>query len=202
MKKNLKFLFVAFYFLPAVLFHGCATTQPQAGVPIFAPARMSANYYETITPFPERMALYIDEDLALYRHERVNAPTYEVGHSLAPMLIEAFQHSFNEFVFLEVEPNASIASRYDITYTVWVKLKEFESFLRSKETQTCLVLTMEVYDADFKKLATFESEGSHSHTRGIGAKKLGENMGESFENAITPLIESFQKMAKQKQVVL
>ncbi len=119
--------------------------------------------------------------------------TFHVGEAYVPMLIEGFQESFEEFIFMEIEPDAAILRRYGIDYLAAVKIKRFGNRVTMKGQAVQLVSETAVLDGGLKTLARFESTGT-SDAEKIFAKKGGPevNLNAALENNILAIVEYLQ----------
>src|SRR3989338_3616206 len=84
---------------------GCASI---FGWDIHAPGLLSHDFYEQVKPLDERLALHLPAETVHYVSQdrggkTADPQTYHVGEAFGPMLIEAFQGAFSEFVSLEAE---------------------------------------------------------------------------------------------------
>jgi hypothetical protein len=180
------------YFL--ILFSGCAIFAWD----IHAPGVLSNNFTYNIQPAPQRIALYLDPNLAKYvstdRGGRMADPqTYHVGEAMAPMLVEAFQNAFEEFVMLEIEPTPEVLKHYGIPYVVAIRIKDFGNRVTLKGQALTLVTEAAVYDSNLKKVGHFESTGT-SDAEKIFSKKGGPevNLNAAIENNIVAIIQYLQ----------
>lgn len=174
---------------------GCARL---FGWEIHAPGILSRHFAETVRPVPERIALYLPPELLNYeskdRGSRTADPqTYHIGEALGPMLVEAFQASFNEFIFLEVEPTPEILKRYGIPRAAVVRVKEFKNQVTWKGQIVSLATETAVLDPELKPLAQFESEGT-SDAQKVFAKKGGPevNLNAAIENNVRAIVQHIQ----------
>lgn len=190
------------YFASSLLLQsGC---QALYGWDIQAPGLLSANFYQANLPINECVALYLAPGLAQFQSTdkgswSADPQTYHVGEALAPMLVEAFQQSFEGFYLLETEPAPEILARYGISYVVAIRIKDFGNQVTWKGQTLTLQLEGEVYDARLKFLARFESRGV-SDVKKIFARKGGPevNLNATIENAVTAMVRYLQDSFRQK----
>lgn len=153
---------------------------------------------EKVSPLPNRVALYLPSEVMTYlshdRGGRTGDPqTYHVGEAFAPMLVEAFQSSFDQFIFLETEPTAKTLKCYGIPYLVVVRIKEFKNRLRWGSHALLLTTETVVLDPNLKLLGRFEATGS-SDAEKVFSKKGGPqvNLNAAIENNILGIIQYLQ----------
>ncbi len=183
-----------------LVFSGCASV---FGWKIHAPGRLSSAYYERVRPFHTRIGLYLPEkvlnDQSQNRGGRLADPqTYFVGEAFTPMVIEAFQQAFDEFVFFETEPEPAVLQRDGITCLAVVQIRALKNRVTLKGQALQLETETRVYDARLKPLAAFESIGS-SDARKVFAKKGGPeiNLNAAVENNVTALTQYLQDWIKE-----
>lgn len=182
--------------LGVVLFQiGCARL---FGWEIHAPGILSPDFAQTIHPVPERIALYLPPELLNYqsknRGSRTADPqTYHIGEALAPMLAEAFQEAFQEFIFLETEPTPAILTRYGIPRVAVVRVKEFKNRVTWRGQEVALVTETAVFDSRLRPLGQFESTGT-SAAQKVFAKKGGPevNLNAAIESNLLAVIQHLQ----------
>jgi hypothetical protein len=190
-KKSLSLSFLGF----ALIHLSCAAL---FGWDIHAPGILSSGFSQRVQPLNSRVALYVDPAVWTYQSKdrggRMADPqTFHVGESYGPMLIEGFQESFEEFIFMEIEPDAAVLKRYGIDYLAAVKIKRFGNRVTMKGQAVQLVTETVVFDGDLKVLARFESTGT-SDAEKIFAKKGGPevNLNAALENNILAIVEYLQ----------
>ncbi len=174
---------------------GCASI---FGWDIHAPGILSESFSQTVQPVHERVALYLPPGLLEYksydRGSRTADPqTYHVGEALGPMLVEAFQDGFDEFVFMETEPTPEILKQYGISYLVLVKIKDFKNRVTWGSHAVSLVTETIVLDSNLELLGRFEATGT-SDAKKVFAKKGGPqvNLNAAIENNAMAIIQYFQ----------
>ena len=174
---------------------GCAAL---FGWDIHAPGILSEKFVRDVAPSHQRIALYLDPAVSTYisqnRGSRTADPqTYHVGESFAPMLVEAFQNGFDEFIFLEVEPNPDVMKQYGIPYLAAVRVKEFSNRVTWKGQALALVTETTVLDPSLQLVARFESEGV-SDSQKVFAKKGGPevNLNAALENNAAAIVHYLQ----------
>lgn len=192
MVKNL------FVFL--LLLTGCASI---FGWDIHAPGLLSEGFTQSIQLSHERIALYFQKDLLNYvskdRGGRTADPqTYHVGEAYGPMLIEAFQSAFDEFIFLEVEPSPDLLKQYAIPYLVVVRIKDFRNEVSWSGQGLSVTTETAIFDTSLNLIERFESKGS-SDVKRVFSKKGGPqvNLNLAIENNIMSIVEHIQDVLKQ-----
>ena len=174
---------------------GCASI---FGWDIHAPGILSENFSHSIQPVHGRVALYLPPDLLEYKsYDRggrtADPQTYHVGEALGPMFIEAFQTSFDEFVFLELEPTPAVLKQYGISHLVVVRIKNFKNRVTWGGHGVALTTEAVVLDSDLNTLGHFEATGT-SEAKKVFAKKGGPqvNLNAAIENNILAIIQYLQ----------
>ena len=174
---------------------GCAAL---FGWNIHAPGILSESFARTVQPAPERVALYFSPELLTYeskdRGSRTADPqTFYLGEALGPMLIEGFQNSFQEFIFLEVEPTPAILKQYGIQRLAVVRIKDFKNRVTLKGQKITVVTETAVLDSDLHTLSDFESTGE-SDTQKVFAKKGGPemNLNAAIERNVLAIVQNLQ----------
>lgn len=187
--------------LALIFLAGCAAL---FGWDIHAPGLLSIHAYPRITPMPNRVALCLDPLLIRYQSKlrgswSADPQTYHVGEALAPILIEAFQQAFEEFVMLEVEPTAEILKNYGIEYAAVVRIKDFGNRVSWKGQALSLSTETVVLNQNLEPVFHFESEGS-SDAEGVFAKKGGPevNLNAALENNAVSLVQYFQDWIRRR----
>jgi hypothetical protein len=182
-------------FLTGWVYSGCAHF---FGWDIHAPGVLSNNYFTVVAPASGRVALELPEDLEAYRSEDkggklADPQIYHVGEAFRPMIIEAFQHSFDEFVLMVAEPTPEIMARYDIPYLVRVRISGFRNDVNLKGQQVALVTETLVFNRRLELVDRFESTGS-SAAQKVFAKKGGPevNLNAAIENNIRAVVQHLQ----------
>ncbi len=174
------------------------------GWDIHAPGLLSEGFVKSVPPVHQRIALYFPKDQLRYiskdRGGKTADPqTYHVGEAFGPMLIEAFQTAFDEFIFLETEPTADILKQYAIPYLVAVQIKDFNNEVSWSGQGLSLVTGAVLFDANLAVIDRFESSGS-SDAKRVFSKKGGPqvNLNLAIENNIMSIIEHIQDVLGQK----
>ena len=174
---------------------GCASI---FGWDIHAPGILSENFSQTVHSAHERIALYLPSNFLEYtsddRGGRTADPqTYHVGEALGPMLLEAFQTGFDEFIFLETEPTSAILKQYGIQYLVLVTVKEFKNQVTWGSHAVSLTTETVVLDPGLNRLGRFEATGT-SDAKKVFAKKGGPqvNLNAAIENNVLAIIQYLQ----------
>ncbi len=174
---------------------GCAAL---FGWKIHAPGMLSESFSRTVQPTPERVALYFPPELLTYeskdRGSRTADPqTFYLGEALGPMLIEGFQGAFQEFIFLEVEPQPAVLKQYGIQRLAVVRIKDFKNHVTLKGQKITLVTETAVFDSDLHTLSDFESTGE-SDTQKVFAKKAGPemNLNAAIERNVLAIVQHLQ----------
>ena len=181
--------------LAAIVLTGCVRL---FGWDIHAPGILSRRFAETVQPVPERIALYLAPELLNYqsqdRGSRTADPqTYHIGEALGPVLVEAFQEGFHEFIFLETEPTRAILARYAIPRVAVVRVKRFKNRVTWRGQKVTLVTETRVFDSELKPLSRFESVGT-SEAKKVFAKKGGPevNLNAAIESNVLAILQNLQ----------
>ncbi len=189
------FLGIAFL----IIFSGCASI---FGWDIHAPGVLSNNFFQKVSPVPERVALWMEPGLITYiskdRGGKTADPqTYHVGEAFGPMLIEAFQNGFREFILMEAQPSPAIMKQYGIRWLVSVRIKEFQNDVTWKGQTLRLQTESVVLDPDLKEAARFESSGS-SQAEKVFGKRGGPqvHLNATIENTSEALILHLQDLIR------
>lgn len=184
------------------LFSGCAAL---FGWNIHAPGTLSGEFFTKVMPQSQRVALYFDQSLAGFVSKNkggitADPQTYYAGEALAPMLIEGFQYSFEEFVLFEREPTVELMKQYRIDYLVAVKIRQFNNQVTWKGQRLELVTESAVFDQDLKLQTRFESRGS-SDAKKVFAKKGGPevNLNAALEYNAYAIIQHLQDWIGKNQ---
>lgn len=171
---------------------GCAAL---FGWDIHAPGLMSQNYFMNVREHPARIALYLQPSaknfISKERGGRFADPqTFHVGEAFAPMALEAFQHGFGEFIYLEAEPSAAILKQYGIPYLAVVSVEDLNNKVTMKGQAVEIVSKMEIYNQDLELIEIFEASGV-SDAQKVFAKKGGPevNLNAAVERNITALVQ-------------
>lgn len=189
------FIKIAFLLAAAFFQGGCARL---FGWDIHAPGLLSSQFAQTIQPQEERIALYLEPGLLSYeskdRGGRTADPqTYHIGEALGPMLVEAFQASFQEFIFLETEPTPRILKRYGIPRVAVVRVKAFQNRVTWRGQEVALETETAVFDSDLHSLGRFEARGT-SGAQGVFAKRGGPevNLNAAIEANVLAIVQNLQ----------
>lgn len=182
---------------------GCATL---FGWDIQAPGILSAGFYEKVNPSADRVALYLPDHVLNYESKDrggtlADPQVYHVGHAFTSMVLEGFQHAFQEFIFMEVEPTTQMLLRYGIPYLAVIDIKDFGNRVTLKGQAVEVVTLVQVYDADLGLLGTFESRGS-SDAQKVFAKKGGPevNLNAAVENNIVATLHFLQDFLEERKL--
>jgi len=174
---------------------GCASI---FGWDIHAPGILSENFSQTVPPIHERIALYLPADLLEYKsYDRggrtADPQTYHVGEAFGPMLVEAFQTGFDEFIFLETEPTSVILKQYGVQHLVLVRIKEFKNRVTWGSHAVGLTTETVVLDSSLNPLGRFEATGT-SDAKKVFAKKGGPqvNLNAAIENNVLAIMQYLQ----------
>jgi hypothetical protein len=184
----------------ALFLSGCARL---FGWDIHAPGLLSEGFAGAVPPAHERVALYLPPEVLKFesraRGSRWADPqTYHVGEAYGPMLVEAFQQAFDEFILMETEPRAPMLKRYGILFLVTVRIKNFRNRVTLRGQVLELVTEAAVLDQDLRLLARFDATGT-SDTRKVFAKKGGPevNLNAALEANILALVQYLQDSLRQ-----
>ncbi|MBI3307588.1 MAG: hypothetical protein HYZ84_07280 [Candidatus Omnitrophica bacterium] len=177
------------------LLMGCAAL---FGWDIHAPGILSTDFALQVKPIHERIALYLEPSVFSYQSKNrggklADPQTYHVGESFAPMLVEAFQNGFDEFIFLETEPTPEILKQYGIPYLAVVHVEDFGNKVTMKGQAVSLSTQTVVFDSEMTELKRFHSEGT-SDAKKIFAKKGGPevNLNAALENNAKLIVQYLQ----------
>jgi len=195
MKKQFSVLFVLIAFL--LIHTGCAALY---GWNLHAPGLLSSEFAADIPQASHRVALYIPEGMigTISKDKGTwysDPQTYYIGEAFAPMLIEAFQHGFKEFVLMEAEPTTTMMQRYGIEYLAVVTIKDFKNRHRIKGQGLDLLTETTIFKPDLSLLARFETRGT-SEAPGIFAKKGGPevNLNNTIESNLRSVVNYTQEL--------
>ena len=195
-KLRIFLLFSAFL----LLFSGCTSI---FGWDIHAPGVLSNNFFQKVSLVrQERVALWLDPSLITFiskdRGGKTADPqTYHVGEAFAPMLIEAFQNGFEEFILMEAEPVPAVMKQYGIHWLVSVRIREFKNDVTWKGQALRLETESVVWNPDLKEVARFESSGS-SQAEKVFAKRGGPqvHLNAALENTSEAIILHLQDLMR------
>ncbi len=178
-----------------VVLTGCARI---FGWDIHAPGILSTNFTEQVQAAPQRVALYLPPEVLAYQSKErggrwADPQTYHLGEAFGPMILEAFQEGFEEFIFLEAEPTPQVLKRYGIPHLVVVRIKDFNNRVTLKGQAVQIVTEAAVLDSDLNLLGRFESKGS-SDAQKVFAKKGGPevNLNAAIENNVLAIVQYLQ----------
>lgn len=181
---------------------GCATL---FGWDIHAPGLVSQEFYQTVQPADQTVALYLRPELFQYQSKNrggrfADPQTYYIGESLGPILIEAFQQGFHHFLFLETEPTPDLLKQEGIDYLIFVDLKNFDNAVSLKGQKVGLMLHAEAYTPEMNLLAAMEVEGTNDAYK-VFARKGGPevNLNAAIESAVTSLVLYLQDAMRTQQ---
>ena len=176
----------------------CAGCASLFGWNIHAPGVLSDNYFTVVAPVKGRVALQLPDHLEKYESRNkggslADPQTYYIGEAFQPMILEAFQHSFDEFLLMQVEPTPEMMARYDVPYLVRVRIKDFRNDVGLKGQKVELVTETVVFDAQLQQVERFESSGS-SDAQKVFAKKGGPevNLNAAIENNLRAMVQHLQ----------
>lgn len=179
----------------AAVISGCATL---FGWDIHAPGILSPQFSREIVELDRRVALYLPPQLYTYRSTDrggrfADPQTYHVGEAYAPMVVEAFQSAFREFIFIDTEPTPEILKQYGIPYLAVVGIKDFGNRVTLKGQALGLTTETVVYDQELNPVLHFESSGSSDQQK-VFAKKGGPqvNLNAALERNIIALLQYLQ----------
>jgi hypothetical protein len=157
-----------------VFFAGCAAIY---GWNIHAPGLLSSEFARDIPPVQKRVALYIPEGQKEFISKDKGTmwsdpQTYYIGEAFVPMLIEAFQSGFSEFILMEAVPNPDLMDRYQVDALVVSEIKGFKNRKTLPAQGLDLYTETTVFSRDLKLIRRFEARGT-SEAKGTFAKKGG-----------------------------
>ncbi len=178
---------------------GCAAI---FGWDIHAPGLLSEGFTKSVPSVHQRIALYFSPELLTFVSENRGSRTadpqiYHVGEAYGPMLIEAFQTAFDEFIFLETKPSQDLSKQYAIPYLVVVKIKDFKNQVSWSGQAVSVVTETLIFDSGLNLIEKFESAGT-SDVKRVFSKKGGPqvNLNLAIENNIMSIIEHIQDVLK------
>lgn len=196
-----KFKGFALSIIFTVALSGCAYL---FGWDIHAPGILSENFVQSVRSVPQRIALYLPSALLRFEsHERggrsADPQTYHVGEAYGPMIVEAFQEAFSEFIFLEVEPTQQLLMQYAIPYLIVVRIKKFENQVSLKGQAISITTESVIFNQNLNAIERFESVGTSDATK-VFAKKGGPqvNLNVAIENNIMSVVDHVQDFISQK----
>lgn len=185
----------AFLVVSLILFSGCAAL---FGWKIHAPGLLSQDYYRRVLPASGRVALYLPDEVLQYKSTNrggalADPQTYFVGEAFTPMILEAFQRGFQEFIVFETEPDAVMMRRYVVQRLVVVRIRALKNRVTLKGQALQLETETRVYDQTLAPIAAFESIGT-SDAKKVFSKKGGPeiNLNFAIENNVTALVQYLQ----------
>jgi len=157
-RENIKIVWVSLIFM----FAGCATL---FGWKIHAPGILSNKFYDEIEKTDGRIALYIPPHCAEFISTEkggtlADPTTFFIGEAFAPMLLEAFQHSFSEFVFMEIDPNADVLKQYQIPFVIVVDIREFYNKMTLKGQAVSIISEVWILNGDLQIVRHLEVVGT------------------------------------------
>jgi hypothetical protein len=174
------------------------------GWDIHAPGILSAYFYTQVTPAAERVALFLPESITSLvstdRGGRLADPqTYHVGEAFAPMAVEAFQRSFDEFVFVETEPSPELMALYEIPYLAVIEPIDFGNRVTLKGQAVEMSTKITILNKDFGQLVQYKAKGM-SDARRVFAKKGGPevNLNAALESNLTATVQYLQEWIRQE----
>jgi len=178
-----------------LLFSGCAAL---FGWKIHAPALLSQDYYSRVFPAEGRVALYLPNDTLGFQSTNkggalADPQTYFVGEAMTPMILEAFQRAFSEFIFFETEPTVPLMRLYDIQSLAVVRIRTLKNRVTLKGQAVQLETETRIYNQNLEPVAAFESLGT-SDAKNVFSKKGGPeiNLNAAIENNVTALVQYIQ----------
>ncbi len=185
-----------------LLLTGCARL---FGWDIHAPGLLSEGFVTQIALRQERVALFLSPEILQYQSTDrggtfADPQIYHVGEAFSPMLLEALQGAFEEFILLEVEPTPDILKRYGISHLLLVRINDFRNQVTMRGQALSLVTETAVLDSNMNKVIQFESRGI-SDSRAIFKKKGGPevNLNAVIERNLLAMIQYLQDWLGGKQ---
>jgi len=190
-----------YFYQAAILLFVCAFGQGCTalyGWNIHAPGLLSEDFARDIPVATERLALYVPADMkssvSKDKGTRLSDPqTYYLGESFVPMLVEAFQHGFEEFVLMETVPTAALMNQYGIDYLAVVEIKGLKNRKDMKGQGLDVFSETTLFGRDLKLKARYETKGS-SDARRVFAKKGGPevNLNAAIESNLSSVVVYLQ----------
>ena len=185
-----------FFMLIAV---GCTAIY---GWNIHAPGILSNEFARDIPQTSHRVALYVPEGqkefISKDKGTRFSDPqAYYVGEAFVPMLAEAFQSSFSEFVLMEALPTPAMMKQYGIETLVVSEIKDFKNRKTLSAQGLDLYTETSLFNSDLKMIRRFEARGT-SEAPGTFAKKGGleVNLNAAIEGNLREVIAQVQDALK------
>ncbi len=176
---------------------GCATL---FGWDIHAPGLLSEEFARDIRPSPDRVALYVPEGMTAFvstdkGNWHSDPQTYHIGEAFVPMLIEAFGHSFEEFILMEAVPTQAMMQQYGIERLVVVELKGFRNRKNIRGQGLDIFTETTVFGPDLNLDSRFETRGA-SEAPKVFAKKGGPevNLNHAIEGNLRSVIAYVQDL--------
>ena len=177
------------------LFSGCMTL---FGWKIHAPGILSNAFFQSVEVQKTRLALYIPEDL----HTKISTDkgtffsdpqVYAIGEAFVPMLIEAFNYSFSEFILFEIPPTSTLLHTYGIHQLAIVEITGFRNRKSLKGQGLDLHTQTTLLDKNMQPLYQFKTRGT-SEAPDVFAKKGGPevNLNASIESALQSIVQTIQ----------
>ena len=178
---------------------GCAAL---FGWDVHAPGILSGNFAYQVSPVHSRVALYLPEEVVKYESTNrgswsADPQKYHVGEAFAPMLVEAFQAAFDEFILVEAEPTPEILQQYGIAYLAVVRIKDFHNQVTWKGQALGLETETVIFNLQMQTLVRFESHGS-SDAEKVFAKKGGPqvHLNAALENTTIAIVQYLQDFVR------
>ncbi len=194
-------LFLNVVFLAAAF---CSLTGCTAiyGWNIHAPGILSSEFAQDVPAAKKRVALFIPEgqkDFVSHdKGTRLSDPqAYYVGEAFVPMLIEAFQSGFSEFILIEALPTPEIMHQYGIDALAVSEIKGFKNRKTLPAQGLDLYTETTVFNSDLKLMRRFEARGT-SEAPGTFAKKGGleVNLNAAIEGNLREIVTQVQDVLK------
>ena len=168
------------------------------GWDIHAPGILSQEFSSDIPVSNQRMALYVPRDLkTAISTDKGNwhsdPQNYHLGEAFVPMLVEAFQHGFDEFILIETEPTPGILKQYGIQYLSVVDFKGFKNRKSLKGQGLDFYSETTLFNSDLNLIARFQTRGA-SEARAVFAKKGGPevNLNAAIESNLRSTVTYLQ----------
>ncbi|MFZ5801790.1 MAG: hypothetical protein ACOY3K_01585 [Candidatus Omnitrophota bacterium] len=186
----------------AVPWGGCASL---FGWKIHAPGILSEDFSRFVPPSDERVALYVlpgtSEYLSSDKGTRFSDPqTYYIGEAFVPMLIEAFQAGFSEFVLMETTPTIAMMRRYGIPHLAVVEIRGFKNRKDFGSQGLDLFTETLLFDQNLKLISRFETRGA-SEARKVFSKKGGPevNLNHAIESNLQSVVKYVQETLSMRK---
>ena len=199
--RSVPFILLGVLLLP---FHfSCNTLY---GWNIHAPGLMSEGFARDIPSIANRVGLFVPEELTTYvskdKGTWLSDPqTYYIGEAFVPMLVEAFQQGFEEFVLFETVPTPAMMRRYGIEYLAVVQIEHFANRKHFRGQGLDLYTETTLFDPELNLMGRFQTHGA-SEAPQVFAKRGGVevNLNHAIEANLRSVIQYAQDLIQTQKV--